>query len=211
MPTTSRIPLWLKLLWTAWIAVWVPFYWHHYGPQNFLWFCDMANFAILAALWTESSLLFSWQAVSVLLVQILWIIDIVGRLILGVHLIGGTGYMFDPAIPLVTRVLSLFHAAAPPLLLWAVWKLGYDRRAVWCQTLWSWIILPVCFFGWRGRPGFEGGINWVVGPFDKPQQVMNEYLYLVFCMAAYPALLYAPTHFALKLLFRRREERASGP
>ena len=207
MPTTSRIPLWLKLLWTVWIAVWVPFYWHHYGAQNFLWFCDMANFLIAVALWAESPLLISWAAVSVLFVQILWIVDVAGRLLLHVHLIGGTAYMFDPTIPLVTRLLSLFHGAVPPLLLWGVWKLGYDRRAWLFQSITAWIVLPICYFGW----GPVKNINWVWGPFDKPQDRMNPYLYLGVCMVAYPALLYGPTHFALKFLFRRREERASGP
>jgi hypothetical protein len=33
-------------------------------------------------------------------------------------------YMFDPNVPLFIRLLSLFHAATPPLLLWAIWRLG---------------------------------------------------------------------------------------
>jgi len=210
VPPERRLPLWLKLVWTAWVAVWVPFYWHHYGPQNFLWFCDMANFGILAALWTESALLMSWQAVSVLLVQILWTIDLAGRVLLGFHLIGGSEYMFLPTIPLVTRLLSLFHAAMPAILVWGIWRLGYDRRAWICQSAWSWLILPVCYFGWGARPGFEGGINWVVGPFDRPQTWMRPLPYLGFCMIAYPVLLYAPTHLALRVLARRRPERFSG-
>jgi hypothetical protein len=199
-----RIPLWLKILWTAWIAVWMPLYWRHYGPQNFLWFCDTANFGILAALWMESALVMSTMAVSVLLVQTLWTIDLVGRLVLGVHLIGGSQYMFNPSILLLTRLLSLFHAVVPFVLVWGVWKLGYDRRAWLCQTVWSWIILPICYFGWGARPGFEGGINWVVGPFDHPQTVVSPPVYLLVCMAAYPLVLYAPTHFLLRALFGSR-------
>ncbi len=210
MPKPSRIPLWLKLAWTAWVAVWVPFYWHHYGPQNFLWFCDMANFAVMAALWTESSLLFSWQAVSVLLVQIVWTVDVIGRTLIGSKFLGTAEYMWNPDISLVTRLLSLFHMAMPPVLLWGVWKLGYDRRAWLCQSLWSVILLPICYFGWGAQPGFEGGINWVVGPFDAPQHKMAPLLYLGVCMIAYPVVLYAPTHLALKFLFRRREAPASG-
>lgn len=200
--TRGRLPLWLKVAWTAWVLVWVPFYWHYYGPQNFLWFCDLANFLIAAALWTESPLLFSWQAVSVLLVQILWTIDFVAAALFGLHPIGGTEYMFKSSIPLVTRLLSLFHAAVPPILLWGLWKVGYDRRAWLWQTVTACILLPICYFGWGGRPGFEGGINWVVGPFDKPQHAIPPLLYLGVCMIAYPVLLFAPTHFALRFLFR---------
>ena len=65
-----RVPLWLKVAFTAFVIVWVPVYWPELGPENFLWFCDLANFLILFALWTESPLLFSSQAVSTLLVQI---------------------------------------------------------------------------------------------------------------------------------------------
>src|SRR5262245_11091249 len=31
----ARIPLWLKITWTAWILVWAPLYWKQYGAQNF--------------------------------------------------------------------------------------------------------------------------------------------------------------------------------
>ncbi|HEY6105133.1 MAG TPA: hypothetical protein VIV59_04075, partial [Anaeromyxobacteraceae bacterium] len=91
----SRIPLWLKLGWTAWLAVWLPFYWRHYGPQNFLWFCDIANIGVGLALWLESPLLFSMQALSILVVQILYTVDLAGRALSGRHLLGGTEYMFD--------------------------------------------------------------------------------------------------------------------
>ena len=59
------------------------------------------------------------------------------------------------------------------------------------------------------RPGFEGGINWVVGPFDKPQHAMPPLLYLFVCMAAYPVVLYAPSHFALRWIFRPTEAPAA--
>jgi len=36
--------------------------------------------------------------------------------------------MFDPHIALSIRLLSLFHLVTPPLLLWAIWHLGYDGR-----------------------------------------------------------------------------------
>jgi hypothetical protein len=43
------------------------------------------------ALWRPSALLFSWQAVSVLLVQAWWALDLVLRLVTGRHLLGGAG------------------------------------------------------------------------------------------------------------------------
>jgi hypothetical protein len=32
---SNRMPLWLKLAYTAFMAVLVPVYWHYYGPTNF--------------------------------------------------------------------------------------------------------------------------------------------------------------------------------
>ncbi len=121
-----RVPLWLKVLWTVWVILWAPVFWRQYGAQNLLYFCDLGNFFIAAALWMESPLLFSWQACGLLLFQSLYTIDLLGATISGKHVIGGTEYMFDATVPLFVRLLSLFHVATPPLLLWAIRRLGYD-------------------------------------------------------------------------------------
>src|SRR3954463_11176948 len=99
-----RIPLWLKCAYTAFFAVLVPYYWHAYGPTNFLFFCDMSLFFTLGAIWLESPLLASMPAVGILLPQSLWMLDLVAEL-LGVRLTGMTGYMFHDGIPLFTRGL----------------------------------------------------------------------------------------------------------
>ena len=122
-----RLPLWLKIGWTLWLIVWIPVYWRQYGAQNFLFFCDIGNVLIGIGLWLESPLIFSWAACGLLLFQSLYTVDLAGALLTGHHLIGGTEYMFDPHLPLLIRLLSLFHVVSPPLLLWAIWKLGYDR------------------------------------------------------------------------------------
>jgi hypothetical protein len=44
MNTPRQIPLWIKLAYSAFLAVMVPTYWHDYGPTNFLYFCDAAAF-----------------------------------------------------------------------------------------------------------------------------------------------------------------------
>ena len=40
IPETKRVPLWLKLSFTAFMAILIPVYWWCYGPTNFLYFCD---------------------------------------------------------------------------------------------------------------------------------------------------------------------------
>jgi hypothetical protein len=201
----SRLPLWIKLGWTLWVVVWVPLYWSHYGPRNFLWFCDIGNFMILLALWTESAVVFSWQACSVLVVQLLFTIDLTARAAFGVHPIGGTGYMFNDDgsnIPVGMRLLSLFHVATPPLLLFALKRLGYDRRGLYWQTATAAAVLPVCWLGWSEKVN----LNWVWGPFDRPQYVIQPpWLYLLVCLVAYPAVLYIPTHLVLSRFFGRKK------
>ena len=188
-----RLPLWLKIAWTVWLAAWMPLYWKQYGFQNFLFFCDIGNLLIGLALWFESRLIFSWQACGLLLFQTLYTIDLAAALLTGRHPIGGTEYMFDPGIPLPVRLLSLFHVVTPPLLLWAIWKLGYDRRGWKLQTLATWIIIPINYF-WR--PGFD--VNWARGPFFREQHCMPAPIYLLGYLVVVPLLIYYPTHLLLQ-------------
>ena len=38
----GAIPLWIKIAYTLFVCVLVPFYLRFYGPMNFLWFSDVA-------------------------------------------------------------------------------------------------------------------------------------------------------------------------
>jgi len=193
-----RIPLWLKLLWTAWMLVWAPVYWRQYGLQNFLFFCDLGNLLMTAGLWLESPLLFSWQASGLLFFQTLLTIDLAGAFASGRHLIGGTEYMFDPRIALWIRLLSLFHVMTPPLLLWAIWRVGYDGRGWKYQTLTAWIVVPINYF-WR--PQYD--VNWARGLFFHEQHALPGLLYLLLYLITVPAVVYYPTHRILLGLTRR--------
>jgi hypothetical protein len=193
-----RLPLWLKIVWTVWLAAWVPLYWKQYGLQNFLFFCDIGNLLIGLALWLESPLIFSWQACGLLLFQTLYAIDLAAALLTGHHPFGGTEYMFDPGIPLPVRLVSLFHLVTPPLLLWATRQLGYDRRGWKLQTLTTWIIVPINYF-WR--PGFD--VNWARGPFFREQHAMPGLVYLFGYLIVVPLAIYYPTHRFLDWLTPR--------
>lgn len=193
-----RIPLWIKVLWTIWVALWAPVYWRQYGAQNFLFFCDLGNLFILAGLWLESSLILSWQATGLLLFQTLFTVDLAGALLSGRHLIGGTEYMFDPHLALSIRLLGLFHVVVPPLLLWAIWRLGYDRRGWMYQTLTAWIVVPINYF-WRP----ELDVNWARGPFFREQHVVPGLVYLLLYLIVVPAAVYFPTHQLLMWWTRR--------
>ncbi len=187
----ARIPLWLKIAWTAWLVVWAPVYWKQYGVQNFLFFCDLGNFLIALGLWLESRLFFSWQAVGLLLFQTLYTLDLIGAVLLGRHVIGGTEYMFDPTIPLLVRLLGLYHLVVPPLLLWGVRRLGYDRSACKWQTLTTCVLIPICYF-WR--PQYN--VNWARG-IGHQQQVTAGWLYVLGYLIVAWLLVYLPTHWML--------------
>lgn len=189
--------LWLKILYTLFICVLVPVYWIHYGPGNFLWFSDIALLTTAAALWLESSLLTSMMAVSVIVLESVWIVDFVIGLIGGSSLIGLSAYMFDAKISLPLRALSLFHVILPPLLVWLLHRFGYDTRALIAQTVLAWIVLPASYF--LTKPAEN--VNWVYGLGHGPQRWLPAPLYLVLLMLAFPLVLYLPTHFVLKKLF----------
>ena len=190
----------MKVAYSLWFLAWLPVYWTQHGPANLLWLCDVANIVVLLALLLESPLLFSSQATGVLLIQAAWMIDFFGRLALGFHPIGGTEYMFDSSQALWVRAMSLFHLFVPILLIWAILRLGYDRRGWRLESILCWLILPASFVA---APPSDN-LNWLWSPFGIEQTVMSAPSYLLFCMFAYPVVIFWPTHRLLLRWARRR-------
>ncbi len=215
MRTSTAIPLWLKLTYTAFMAVLIPVYWHHYGPTNFLYFCDVALLLTLAGIWLESPLLISLPAVGILLPQALWCVDYAVQLC-GCEMSGMTAYMFDGRRPLFLRGLSLFHGWLPFLLVYLVFRLGYDRRALKC---WTTSAAGLCLFAYAflppagavlPDPNLPRNVNYVFGMNDaQPQAWMNPGLYLVAWIALLSIVVYMPTHFVLKKLCPTPEQAAA--
>ena len=193
------IPVWLKIVYTLFLCVLVPVYWIYWGPKNFLWFSDIALLTTAVALWLESSLLASMMALAIALPELAWNADFFVRLVTGRTIVGLSGYMFDRRTPLALRALSLFHAALPIVLVWMVYRLGYDDRAWAFQTVVALIVLPVSY--WLGDAA--ANINWVYGPGNAPQTRMNPLAYLALTMTFFPLVIYAPTHVLLHMLFGR--------
>jgi hypothetical protein len=217
LPTQPRVPLWLKLAYTSFVAVLVPSYWWTYGPTNFLYFCDVALLMTVPAIWLESRLLVSMAAVGIFLSQAIWIVDFLGECV-GLRLTGLTSYMFDSQRSLFLRGLSLFHFWLPLLLVWLVWRLGYDRRAFWAWTLLAWILMLVCFFlmpppaAPADNPNMPVNINYVFGlSNESPQTWMSTELYFGLMMGIFPAAMIWPVHFLLARLFGGRKDGRLGP
>ncbi len=206
--STRRILLVVKWAFTGFMAVLTPVYWSKYGPTNFLYFCDLALFITLAAVWLENRLLASMAAVGIVLPQIvLWCGDFAAHLI-GIKFIGMTDYMFDARYPVFLRGLSLFHGWLPFLLLYLVARLGYDRRALiawtgvaWAALLFSYFCLPAP--GAKlANPLAPVNVDYVYGFSDQTVQTwMPEWLWLVTLIIALPTVIFLPTHLLLRRFF----------
>jgi hypothetical protein len=210
--THARLPLWIKLLYSAFVAVLVPLYWMTYGPWNFLYFCDIALLVTAAALWIESPLLISMQAVAILAPQMLWVLDLLARVVADIEITGVTAYMLEPSIPLYLRSLSLFHGWLPFFLLWLLARLGYDRRALALQSAAAVAVLLVSYLLAPAPPpspidpSRAVNINYVYGFTDThPQTMMAPWLWVLAVMAINIVGFYLPTHWVLRRTFARSE------
>jgi hypothetical protein len=202
-----KIPGVAKLAIAAFLAVMVPIYLYTYGATNFLWFCDTALILTAVGMWLESSLLISMCTVGILLPQCLWILDF-GINALGFHFLNLTGYMFDPHLSIFTRGLSLFHAWLPLLLVWLVFRVGYDKRAL---KYWTVLAVGIVFVCYRftppagahlANPNTPININDLYGFNEQqPQTWMNENLYVILWVGALWLVAFLPTHLVLRKLF----------
>ncbi len=200
-------PLWLKLGYSLFVAVLVPVYLADYGPTNFLYFCDVALLLTVISLWSGNMLWASSGAVGILLPQAVWMADFIGSAV-GLPLTGMTAYMYDDALPLFTRFLSLFHFWLPLLLLYLVWRFGYDRRAIWLWWPLATVLMVVSYLyvppppAPADNPGLPVNVNYVYGLGDAaPQDWMPADMYFALALVALPVVMLWPTHFLLRWLF----------
>jgi len=199
IPATDSRPF-PRLRWAAvaWLAVWVPAYAAVWGPGNFLHLCDVAVILTCAGLWLGSPLLLSSQAVSSIVADVVWAVDAGSRLLLGRHVFGGTEYMWNASFPLAVRLLSLFHLIWPPLLLWALRRVGYDRRGFALQVAIAGALLVISRFAGRAANlnfAFRDPI-WGLSLEPAP-------LHLAATLAFIVAVFYLPVHLALSRAFPR--------
>jgi hypothetical protein len=197
----------LKVAYTAFMLVLVPFYWYQYGPTNFLFFCDVALFLTLAAVLCDWPLPAGMALVGIFIPQMVWVVHFLSGLLFGNHLTGMTRYMFDPDIMLFARGLSLFHGWLPFLLLYIVWRLGYDRRSFLGWSLLAAALIMICFLFIPGPPQPSDSkvpvnINYVYGmDSDKEQVWMPRYGWLALLIFGLPLVCYLPMHLVLFYLW----------
>jgi len=186
-----------KIAYTVFVLIVVVIWRRNYGWRNFLWFSDIAFIGAVPALWFESSAPASVLAVAVLVPEILWNVDLAGRLLLRRRITGLTDYMFEPERPRLLRGLSLFHVPLPLVLIWMVHEYGYDTRAgLPGAVVLAAIVLP--WSRWVSPP--EKNINWTHGLGSKATTLAPS-IYLVLLYAGFVLLIFIPTHLILARLF----------
>jgi hypothetical protein len=193
-------PDWLRWSALAFLAVWAAVYWRTWGAVNFLHLCDVAVILTCLGLWSGSALLISSQAVGSLVVDTAWTIDVAWKILFGHPLLSGTEYLFDARYPLWARLITLFHVAMPPLLLWALRRSGYDRGGYALQS----VIALAAFVASRCAASalninyaFADPFGRVWGP--APVQVTVIFLFMAL-------VVYLPTHILLRWWFPVRGE-----
>ncbi len=173
----------------------IPTYWIAYGPANFLWFSDVSLFLTYLAVMGEVPLLASMAAVGGLVLESLWIIDFFLILLFDIHWIHLVDYMFNSSLALPLRGISFFHLLLPPLYIYLIRKLGYDKRAWLFQSALMWMLLLLTWI--LTNP--EKNINWVFNYRKIERLSSSPGIYLV----GYGLLLmtiFALTHFFLLLI-----------
>ena len=149
MRAKKKIPLTFKWIFSIFMLILIPAYWIGYGPANFLWGSDIILALAFLATVFESRFLASMAASGGFLFSVFWIIDFLFTLIMilsGSALTGATIYVFNTETHIWLRILTLYHAALPPLLLWLIYRLGYSQKAWLLQVLLSWIAVLTAWF-----------------------------------------------------------------
>src|SRR5262249_54643070 len=129
------------------------------------------------------------------------------RLLTGRFFASGTEYMWDGRFPLWVRLLSMFHVLLPCALIWGMWKLGYDRRALRVQAgIAAGVILASRFLS----PALDS--NWAERDplFDRAWGPGVVHLAVIWVGAV--VLLYWPTHLVLGRVFggKRQQRKESN-
>ncbi len=196
-----------RLLFTVWMLLWLAVMLPEVGPQNFFWLCNAAKFILLLALWTGNRLLVASQAGTVVLVGVGWTLDVGVGVLVGGSVTGLTAYMFGDELSLTMRLSSLYHVGLPVLVLWLLWRWGYDRRGWWLQCAFGTLLVIGGYLLTEPRRN----INLAFQPEIAGWEAIPGGAWLVLLLVAYPLLVYLPGHLLLARLFTERPADPAPP
>lgn len=185
-----EMALFMKSMFTLFVAVLVWVYWKYYGPQNFLWMSDIGLFLTLGAVWIHSPLIMSVCIAAFLPVELAWNLDFLIELVTGKSLLGLAHYMFQDRHTLFLRALSLFHVIMPAIWIMFVVIWGYDMRALIFAVPMLWLIFIVTYL----CTDPVHNINWVFMPLLYHWKKISVMTWLILLLVGYPLLVCFPTH-----------------
>ena len=117
----------------------------------------------------------------------------------GRYVFGGTEYLFDGKFPLAVRLMSLFHVGLPVVLVAAVRRVGYDRRALAFQAgVTAGLLLVARAIGADKNMNFSMRAPLCARALGPPP------VHLTTMLLAVVVVLYLPPHLILKRWFSRR-------
>jgi len=204
MTNKSRIPSGLKIFLAAFSLTVIVYNSVHHGVYSLLYFCNVALFLSTFGICVERALPVSMAAVGVMLILSLWSLDLL-LTIADLSPLRMTEFMLSDSLPPFKKILALFHVWLPFVLLFAVSRLGYDKRALAWWTLLTCALLLVSYLflprppAPADDPTMSVNVNFVFGlNMAGPQQRMPELVWLAGMMIALPLLAFLPTHVAFK-------------
>lgn len=186
-----------------------------YGSSyGLLWFCNVGLILITIGLWSENRLLISMVAVGNVPWLLLWCVHVVVRLV-GLMFQSGAidgpaSYMFNSDYPLYARILSVYHCWLPFVVLFVLYKIGYDTRAIIYQTLLAWILIIAAYLTVPDANTPAGNVNMVFGYTVDRDPVLwtSRPVWIAILMVCCPALLYLPAHLFYRRFFLNRSAAA---
>lgn len=209
MNRPGALPLSLKLFLVAFSLALIAYNTVHQGVHSLLYFCNVALFVGTYGICVERALPLSMAAVGVVLIQLLWIVDLILSAA-GVSPVGLTAFMLSDSLSAFKKSLAMFHAWLPFVLLFALSRLGYDGRALPWWTALTCVVLLVSYLflppppAPASDPTLSVNVNFVFGlNMSGPQQRIPELAWLAAMMAGLPLLFFVPSHLAFKRFFRR--------
>ena len=191
---------WQTGLVLLWLVIYIPVYADSYGFWHFLQLCNLGVLIACIGFLTRNALLVSSQAVAMLPITAFWLADFFGKLITGHYVHGGTAYMWDSAIPPITRILSLYHIVLPVILLCWLLRNGYEKRAWKTQGIIALLVLVAGLFIAPQSENLNYVHHWPSGRVLFGQPVLHA----IVSFSILVVFVYWPTHRLLLWAFPKK-------
>ncbi len=110
-----------------------------------IWFCDLMSYILAYALWTKNRFVISTVFLASVPAQFMWIVDFFMQL--SGSGMGRTAWMFEDSYVWWTPFIStVMHAILIPVSAYAIYKLGFVKKAILGVYFIIFTLLPISYF-----------------------------------------------------------------